>query len=117
MSPCSGKQVVISYFSILEDWFLSKKFEDWLYSKNTKQIGTLFLIYALFAGLVSTVLSVLVLLEVLNNGMQIIIDNQLYNNIITAHTIIILIISAIAVSVLGLLLAARNPRAKKNNLI
>jgi heme/copper-type cytochrome/quinol oxidase subunit 1 len=54
----------------------------------------LYLIYALFAGLVGTAFSVLIRLELSGPGVQYIADNQLYNSIITAHAIIIIFFMA-----------------------
>lgn len=50
----------------------------------------LYLIYALFAGLIGTAFSVLIRLELSGPGVQYIADNQLYNSIITAHAIIMI---------------------------
>ena len=50
----------------------------------------LYLIYALFSGLVGTAFSVLIRLELSGPGVQYIADNQLYNSIITAHAIIMI---------------------------
>ena len=50
----------------------------------------LYLIYALFSGLVGTAFSVLIRLELSGPGVQFIADNQLYNSIITAHAIIMI---------------------------
>jgi len=43
--------------------------------------------FALFSGLIGTAFSVLIRLELSGPGVQYIADNQLYNNIITAHAI------------------------------
>jgi len=64
--------------------------ERWFYSTNAKDIGTLYLIFALLAGLVGTAFSVLIRLELSGPGVQFIADNQLYNSIITAHAIIMI---------------------------
>jgi len=50
----------------------------------------LYLIFALFAGLVGTAFSVLIRLELSGPGVQFITDNQLYNSIITAHAIVMI---------------------------
>jgi heme/copper-type cytochrome/quinol oxidase subunit 1 len=50
----------------------------------------LYLIFALFSGLVGTAFSVLIRLELSGPGVQYIADNQLYNSIITAHAIIMI---------------------------
>ncbi len=59
-------------------------------SSNAKDIGTLYLIFALFSGLIGTAFSVLIRLELSGPGIQYIGDNQLYNSIITAHAIIMI---------------------------
>jgi heme/copper-type cytochrome/quinol oxidase subunit 1 len=50
----------------------------------------LYLIFALFSGLIGTAFSVLIRLELSGPGVQYIADNQLYNSIITAHAIIMI---------------------------
>ena len=57
--------------------------ERWFLSSNAKDIGTLYLIFALFSGLIGTAFSVLIRLELSGPGVQYIADNQLYNSIIT----------------------------------
>jgi hypothetical protein len=69
---------------------ISMWFERWFYSSNAKDIGVLYLIFALFSGLVGTAFSVLIRLELSGPGVQFIADNQLYNSIITAHAIIMI---------------------------
>ena len=64
--------------------------ERWFLSSNAKDIGTLYLIFALFAGLAGTSFSVLIRLELSGPGVQYIADNQLYNSIITAHAIVMI---------------------------
>jgi len=71
--------------SIISMWF-----ERWFLSSNAKDIGVLYLMYALFSGLVGTAFSVLIRLELSGPGVQFIADNQLYNSIITAHAIIMI---------------------------
>jgi len=64
--------------------------ERWFFSSNAKDIGTLYLIFALFSGLLGTAFSVLIRLELSGPGVQYIADNQLYNAIITAHAILMI---------------------------
>ena len=64
--------------------------ERWFLSSNAKDIGTLYLIFALFAGLAGTSFSLLIRLELSGPGVQYIADNQLYNSIITAHAIVMI---------------------------
>ncbi len=61
--------------------------ERWLGSTNAKDIGTLYLIFALFSGLIGTAFSVLIRMELSGPGIQYISDNQLYNSIVTAHAL------------------------------
>lgn len=64
--------------------------ERWFLSSNAKDIGTLYLMFALFSGLIGTAFSVLIRLELSAPGVQYISDNQLYNSIITAHAIMMI---------------------------
>ena len=69
---------------------LSMWVERWLCSSNAKDIGTLYLIFALFSGLIGTAFSVLIRIELSAPGVQFIADNQLYNSIVTAHAIVMI---------------------------
>ena len=64
--------------------------ERWFLSSNAKDIGTLYLMFSLFSGLIGTAFSVLIRLELSGPGVQYISDNQLYNSIITAHAIMMI---------------------------
>ena len=55
---------------------------------NSISGGTLYLMFALFSGLLGTAFSVLIRMELSGPGVQYIADNQLYNSIITAHAIL-----------------------------
>jgi len=71
-------------------------FTRWLLSTNAKDIGTLYLMYAIFMALVGTGLSVLIRLELSAPGNQILAGNhQLYNVIITAHGLIMLLFAVV----------------------
>lgn len=69
---------------------MSMNIERWFNSTNAKDIGTLYLIFALFSGLLGTAFSVLIRLELSGPGVQFISNNQLYNSIITAHAILMI---------------------------
>jgi cytochrome c oxidase subunit 1 len=75
-------------FNLIGDITMWK--ERWFLSCNAKDIGTLYLIFALFSGLIGTAYSVLIRLELSGPGVQFIADNQLYNTIITAHAIVMI---------------------------
>ena len=64
--------------------------ERWFLSSNAKDIGVLYLIFALISGLIGTAYSVLIRLELSGPGVQFIEDNQLYNSIITSHAIVMI---------------------------
>lgn len=64
---------------------------QWLYSTNAKEIGTLYLIFAVFAGMIGTAFSVLIRLELSSPGVQFLQgDHQLFNVIISAHAFIMI---------------------------
>lgn len=89
---CSFEQSTISQQNKLNTnkSDISLWLERWFLSSNAKDIGTLYLIFALLAGLVGTAFSVLIRLELSGPGVQFIADNQLYNSIITAHAIVMI---------------------------
>jgi hypothetical protein len=63
----------------------------WLFSTNAKDIGTLYLMYAIFTGLLGTAFSILIRLELSAPGSQFLAgDHQLYNVVVTSHGIIMI---------------------------
>lgn len=66
-----------------------KFFDRWLFSTNHKDIGTLYLVFAAFAGIAGTVMSVLIRLQLASAG-QVFLDGQVYNVLITTHAFIMI---------------------------
>jgi cytochrome c oxidase subunit 1 len=62
----------------------------WVYSTNHKDIGTMYLIFAIVGGLVGGFLSMGMRLELAEPGMQIFGDSHVYNVFTTAHGLIMI---------------------------
>jgi len=60
----------------------------WVYSTNHKDIGTMYLVFSVFAGLIGGAFSVWMRLELQQPGMQWMADGHQWNMVITAHGLI-----------------------------
>jgi cytochrome c oxidase subunit 1 len=63
-------------------------FVRWFCSTNHKDIGTLYLIFAVVAGMIGGAMSLLMRLELMHPGMQYLANGQQWNVLITAHGLI-----------------------------
>ena len=63
-------------------------FTRWLASTNHKDIGTLYICLAIFAGILGGAMSVLMRAQLMHPGNELISDHQFYNVLITAHGLI-----------------------------
>ena len=62
----------------------------WVYSTNHKDIGTMYLIFAIVSGIVGGVLSLFMRLELQSPGLQIFGDPHVYNVFTTGHGLIMI---------------------------
>ena len=65
-------------------------FKRWFYSTNHKDIGTLYLIFAILAGIFGGFLSVMMRWELQEPGLQVFSDPHVFNVFTTAHGLIMI---------------------------
>jgi cytochrome c oxidase subunit I len=63
----------------------------WAYSTNHKDIGTMYIVFAVVAGLIGLAMSIVIRMELAAPGEQVLGgDNQLFNTLVTAHGLIMI---------------------------
>ncbi|HEY8332939.1 MAG TPA: cytochrome c oxidase subunit I [Tardiphaga sp.] len=62
----------------------------YVYSTNHKDIGTMYLIFAIMAGIIGGIMSILIRIELMYPGVQIFHESHTYNVFVTSHGLIMI---------------------------
>jgi cytochrome c oxidase subunit I len=80
----------MAYGSSSSDHAIPQGWKRWVYSTNHKDIGTMYLIFAIIAGIIGGFLSLSMRLELQSPGLQIFGDPNVYNVFTTGHGLIMI---------------------------
>src|ERR1700694_1416008 len=87
----TNKLVNMIRYPIIFSFNFFQWLKRWFFSTNHKDIGMLYLIFGIFAGLIGTLFSIFIRLELSVPGTTIMLGNyQWYNVVITSHAFVMI---------------------------
>ena len=79
-----GGQAEVAHSRLPRGW------RRWVCSTNHKDIGTMYLIFALFAGMIGALLSIAMRAELMQPGLQIFGNPEVFNALVSYHGLIMI---------------------------
>ena len=96
-----GSQVEATHDEPPQGW------RRWVFSTNHKDIGTMYLVFALVAGLIGALLSIAMRAELMEPGLQIFGNPEVFNMLVTYHGLIMIFFTLMP-ALIGCLAATRS---------